>query len=61
VTAACNDDDDSDDRTLVDDVDERCDSVVTHTDDALHFTEDEDLLTHTRDDKNILVTLSAIA
>ena len=50
--------DSDDDRTLVDDIETdggRCDSVVTQTEEALHFTEDEDLITHTGEDKNILV------
>jgi hypothetical protein len=49
------DDCESDDRTLVDDLEigeeERCDSVVTHTDEALHFPEEE-----VHDAKNILVS-----
>ena len=48
------DDCESDDRTLVDDLEigdeERCESVVTHTDEALHFPEEE-----MPDAKNILV------
>ena len=48
------DDCESDDRTLVDDLEigdeERCESVVTHTDEALHFPEEE-----IPDAKNILV------
>ncbi len=39
--------DSDDDKTLVDDLETdggRCDSVVTQTEDALHFTEDEDLV-----------------
>ena len=48
------DDCESEDRTLVDDLEigdeERCESVVTHTDEALHFPEEE-----IPDAKNILV------